>query len=270
MKSHQTQLQEQESLIRQRRLYLEGQQNQIQRNLELLKNQATTISQNKAEKKSLEKSIAKLKTDEQKLISEIATAAENKAKAEINTYRDGLKAELAKLRISIKSTRESLNISERKLAVCDDRIIEAENIAGEIHSQIKELKKRRQESERLTGSQAKAYADLTADIEKSEERLRDLKNAKIALEQEKAGVLAEVEELRKEKDSLADEISDLNTQLKKVSTELGSTISRLEEVSSIEKAMREDLAKRELDLQRKEKKYQPKDAGRSNPEMMKL
>src|SRR3990167_1572905 len=86
------------TLIRQRKLYLEGVENQVQRQLKLLADQKKQLAQNKAALAHQEKRLRQLAKDETETVDRLKVEAENRARREVLRLYEEAEQELVKLK----------------------------------------------------------------------------------------------------------------------------------------------------------------------------
>lgn len=250
----QSQLQELESLIRQRRLYLQGQDNQIQRNQDRLQTQDSQLSANQAVLRRQQSKLKKLTTDSEKALQKLREQAEREP-SERYTRLTKQVGDLSKEVVHLTKTKLEIEgiIAEinETLSKIDSQIIEADGIYTELSESIKKARKRLRQAERDAEFQVAIVTDLQTDVKDMQAQYKVLEATRIFLEQEDTRLRQDAKAYTIKVTSLKNEITELEKVLETLKTKADKTAKQLKEDGEKDVVYREGLAKEKLYVQDK-------------------
>lgn len=204
-----------------------------------------------------------LTKDAQKALAELKKQAELEPTDEVirlNAKIKSMKSELSKLNTSKDSIDKSIEDGERYLGKLDDEIINADATLRELKKDIYSANRVKRESERESGFQARALADLKFDLNHLQGQFNSLHEARQALQADRDNLTKDIIKDRSRLSSIRASIVTAEDKLKSVNSQLKDNTRKIEELADREIKIRKSLADKHLEIQKAEERLKGEQA----------
>lgn len=249
----QTQLQELESAILQRRTYLQQQDQQLQANQQTIVSQQQQIKANKAQLAKQGSRLNSLQKDADVVLELLKEKAEQEASqklTELTRQGDELQRKIAKQKRHKAQLQQAIDNSDEHLAKLDHDIIEADAIHNELLDLIHKARKLLKDIEHRTEFQVSVVTKLESERDDLILRLERDKKARQQLSKESDQLNLNITTQQQTLKSLSDQILERTDTLNKLNQQMADTQKSLNKLLKQDKDFRRNLAAEKQKLER--------------------